>query len=119
MAQREKARPKKQAAAKQRVRKLNRKQTRAKAKIEARRREKLPSSLRLTWQVIGIMRKFWKPLGGIVLVYLILNIIFASGLSGLNSSVDNIKNNLHNNGTNSQFLNALGGFGSLIGTAGA
>jgi len=126
MAQREKARPKKRAAAKSaskqagaRVRKLNRKQARTKAKIEARQRTKLPGSFKLTWQVVDVMRRFWKPLGGIVLVYLVLNIIFASGLSGLSSSVQDIKNNLHNHGTNNRLLSAVGGFGSLIGTAGA
>jgi len=126
MAQREKARPKKRAAAKSaskqagaRVRKLNRKQARTKAKIEARQRTKLPGSFKLTWQVVDVMRRFWKPLGGIVLVYLVLNIIFASGLSGLSGSVQDIKDNLHNHGTNSRLLSAVGGFGSLVGSAGA
>jgi hypothetical protein len=125
MAQGKKARPKKAAAkpaAKQvgpRIRKTTRKQARAKAKVEARQKAKLLGSFKLTWQVVNTMRQYWKPLGSIVLVYLILNIVFASGLSGLSTSVENIKNNLHNNGSNSQFINAIGGFGSLIGTAGA
>ncbi|HEY5549770.1 MAG TPA: hypothetical protein VIK37_01000 [Candidatus Saccharimonadales bacterium] len=99
-----------------RTRKLTRGQKKTVAKKAARKRTKLPSSFRLTWQVLGIIRNYWKPLGGIVLVYLVLNIIFASGISGLGSSVTEIKANLENG---DRFWNALGGFGSLVGSGGA
>ncbi len=99
-----------------RTRKLTRGQKKTLAKKEARKRSKLPGSFRLTWQVFGILRAYWKILGGIVLVYLILNIIFASGISGLGANVAEIKANLENG---DRFWNALGGFSSLVGSAGA
>lgn len=99
-----------------RTRKLTRGQKKKVGKKDAQKRAKLLGSFRLTWQVFGIIRTYWKPLGGIVLVYLILNIIFASGLSGLSSSVAEIKANLEDSG---RFWNALGGFGSLVGSAGS
>lgn len=99
-----------------RTRKLTRGQKKKVAKKEARKRAKLPDSFRLTWRVFGIIRSYWRPLGGIVLVYLILNIIFASGISGLGASVAEIKANLENG---DRFWSALGGFGSLVGSGGA
>ena len=98
-----------------RTRKLTRGQKKTLAKKEARKRTKLPGSFRLTWRVFGTLRAYWKILGGIVLVYLILNIIFASGISGLGASVAEIKANLENG---DRFWNALGGFSSLVGSAG-
>jgi hypothetical protein len=120
MAQREKAKPKvaKASAKGGRVRKLNRKQSRQKTKKEAASRAKLPGSFRLSAQVLKTIARFWKPLAGILLVYLVLNIIFASGLSGLSSTTNDIKNNL-NNGQNSHFIRAIGSFSSLIGTSGS
>ena len=99
-----------------RTRKLTRGQKKTLAKKEARKRTKLPGSFRLTWRGFGTLRAYWKILGGIVLVYLILNIIFASGISGLGASVAEIKANLENG---DRFWNALGGFSSLVGSAGA
>ncbi|MEX0881483.1 MAG: hypothetical protein WDZ34_01230 [Candidatus Saccharimonadales bacterium] len=99
-----------------RTRRLTRGQKKTLAKKEVRKRTKLPGSFRLTWQVFGTIRTYWKTLGGIVLVYLILNIIFASGISGLGTSVAEIKANLENG---DRFWNALGGFSSLVGSAGA
>lgn len=99
-----------------RVRKLTGKQKKQAAKKEAQKRTKLPGSFYLTSQVFSTLRKYWKPLGGIVLVYLVLNIIFASGISSLSSSVTDIKNNLENG---HRFWNALGGFSTLVGSAGA
>lgn len=103
-----------------RMRKLNRKQARKKNKKEARSRSPIIGSFRLTAQVLSIFKKYWKALGGIVLVYLILNIIFASGISDLSSSVSTIKSNLNNSGTNAHpLLAGASGFLSLIGTSGA
>lgn len=99
-----------------RTRRLTRGQKKTLAKKEARKRTKLPGSFRLTWRVFGTLRAYWKILGGIVLVYLILNIVFASGISGLGASVAEIKANLENG---DRFWNALGGFSSLVGSAGA
>jgi hypothetical protein len=109
---------KKSAAAAGRVRKLTKKQARGKSKKELKTRKPLPGSFRLTAQVVKTLKQHWKPLGGIVLVYLILNIIFASGISNVSSAFDSIKINL-NASNSSGFWHAAGGFASLVGSSGA
>ena len=111
--------PSKQAGANaRRVRKLTKKQARGKAKKNVKTRKPLPGSFKLTIQVIKTLRQNWKVLGGIVLVYLILNIIFASGISNVSSAFDSIKSNLNANNS-SGFWHAAGGFASLVGSSGA
>src|SRR5689334_6159193 len=100
-----------------RVRKLSRSQNKQVAKKKVRKR-KLPGSFRLLGQAFSIFKSYWRPLGGIVLVYLILNIIFASGISSLTSTVSSIKDNFQAS-SGHHFLDALGGFSSLVGSAGA
>src|SRR6266542_3759304 len=80
-----------------RLRKLTRRQTKKVSKTKAQQR-RLPGSFNLTRQVLQTFRTYWKPLGGIVLVYLVLNIIFASGISSISSTVSNIKDNLQASG---------------------
>lgn len=109
---------KKAAASSARIRRLTKKQQRAKAKVEARKRQPVIGSFRLTRRVFGIFKQHWKTLGGIVLVYLILNIIFASGISNISSSFDTIKSDL-NTGGGHALWHAAGGFASLVGSAGA
>lgn len=113
-----KKRPKKAAATAGRTRKLTKKQQRTKARIEARKLKPIVGSFKLTWRVLRVFRKYWKPLGGIVLVYLILNIIFASGISNVNTTFNDIKNDL-NTGGGHALWHAAGGFGALVGSAGA
>lgn len=113
-----KKRPKTAAAKAGRTRKLTKKQQRAKAKVEARKLRTITGSFRLSWHVIQIFRRFWKPLGGIVLVYLILNIIFASGISNISQTFATIKDDLTASDGHS-FWRAAGGFGALVGSAGA
>lgn len=105
------------AAADGRVRNLTKKQQKAKAKKENSQR-KLPGSFRLTGRVAKLWRRYWKPLGGIVLVYLVLNIVFASGISNISSAFDSIKIDL-NSGGSGGFWHAAGGFANLVGSAGA
>ena len=106
--------PKTSASIGPRVRKLTKKQTKVKAKQSVAKKP-LIGSFRLTWQAINTIKKFWKTLLGIVAVYLLLNIVFASGLSGLSSGVDSVKQNLQGHSIGS----ALGGLSLLIGSAGA
>jgi hypothetical protein len=113
-----KKRPKKAAASAGRTRKLTKKQQKTKAKVEARKLEPVIGSFRLTWQVFKVFREHWQVLGGIVLVYLILNIIFASGISNISTSFSSIKNDL-NSGGGHALWHAAGGFGSLLGSAGS
>jgi hypothetical protein len=112
-----KARPK-AAASGSRVRKLTKKQAKGKAKKSLKTRKPLPGSFRLTAQVFAILKKHWKPLGGVVLVYLILNIIFASGVSNVSAAFTNIKTDLHTPG-NHGLWHAAGGFASLVGSSGS
>lgn len=115
MAKEVKKRPKKAASDTGRVRKLTKKQTRAKAKKEVKTRKPLPGSFRLTGRSYRIIRNNWQVLGGIVLVYLILNIVFASGLSGISSNFNDIKSDLNGNGIGK----AIGGFLGLVGSSGS
>jgi hypothetical protein len=100
-----------------RVRKLTGRQKKRVSKKEAQKRG-LPGSFHLTGEVFKTLKTYWKPLGGIVLVYLILNVVFASGISNLSATVANIKANFEASG-GQHFWNALSGFGSLVGSAGS
>lgn len=101
-----------------RTRKLDRKLKRVKAKKEARQRKPLPGSFRLTGKVTGLIIHNWKPLGGIVLVYLILNVIFASGISNISAAFSTIKSDLDATGGHNLW-HAAGSFGNLVASAGA
>ncbi len=113
-----KKQPKKTASAAGRTRKLTKKQQRVKSKKEARIHKPVPGSFRLTWSVLKLLRQHWKPLGGIVLIYLILNIVFASGVSNISSNFDTIKSDLKASGGQGLW-HAAGGFASLVGSSGA
>lgn len=103
-----------------RLRKPTRKQARAKAKKEARVRGPIPGSFKLTGQVVGIFKKHWKILGGIVLIYLILNIVFASGIGSLSSSVSSIKADLNSSSNQAHpVISGASGFLTLVSSAGA
>jgi hypothetical protein len=65
-----------------------------------------------------IIKKHWKPLGGIVLVYLLLNIVFASGISNISSAFSTIKADINTSGSNGLW-HAAGGFASLVGSSGS
>lgn len=101
-----------------RVRKLTRRQKRIRDKKKAQKRAPLMGSFRLTGHTVMILRKNWRILGGIVLVYLILNIVFASGISNLSSTVNDIKDNLNAGAGSSALGTALGGVGGLIASSG-
>lgn len=103
-----------------RMRKLTRKQAKTRHKKIAKTGVPIINSFRLSAEVVGIFRKFWRPLGGILLVYLILNIVFASGISNLSSNVSSIKDDLNNSGVHGHpILSGVSGFLSLVGSSGA
>jgi hypothetical protein len=99
-----------------RVRNLTKKQRRIKAKKEVNSRQPLSGSFKLIAQVIKLLRQHWRILGGIVLVYLVLNIVFASGVSNISSAVSTLKDNLSGS---TNLSSAFSGFGSLVGSSGA
>jgi hypothetical protein len=70
-------------------------------------RRPLTGSFKLSWQSVLFIKNYWKPLGGIVAIYALLNLFFASGLIGNASSV---VGNIHS----AKFLDALGSFSSLL-----
>src|ERR1700687_1825049 len=78
-----------------RRRQPTKKQAKALARAEARELDKPLGSFRLCAQVFKIMGRYWKLLGGIILIYLVLNVIFASGVSSISSAVSTIKNDLN------------------------
>jgi hypothetical protein len=118
MAKEVKKRPKPAATKAGRTRKLSKKQAKVKAKIQARKQKPVIGSFKLTGRVFGLITNHWKTLGGIVLVYLILNIVFASGVSNISQTFSTIKEDL-NTGGGHAFWHAAGGFGSLIASSGA
>jgi hypothetical protein len=99
-----------------RVRKLSKKQVKTKAKKQIKTRKAVPGSFRLSIQVVKAITRHWKKLGGIVLVYLILNILFASGISDVSSKFSTIKIELQ---TGHDLARATAGFATLVGTSGA
>ncbi|HVO86715.1 MAG TPA: hypothetical protein VMT23_03275 [Candidatus Binatia bacterium] len=104
----------------QRVRKATKRQARTKAKAETRSSSAVPNSFQLTRQVLRVFKEHWKTLLGIVTVYLILNIVFASGLSNLGSTVSNIKSNLDQSSSSAHpIAQGISGFGALVGSAGS
>jgi hypothetical protein len=118
MAKEVKKRPKKAAATAGRVRKLTKKQTKGKLKKAVKTRASLPGSFKLTKRVLSILKNHWKVLGGIVVVYLLLNIVFASGISNISGNFETIKSNLQASGGHNLWQ-AAGGFAALVGTSGA
>ncbi|MBI2591981.1 hypothetical protein HYW36_00705 [Candidatus Saccharibacteria bacterium] len=98
-----------------RLRQATRRQGRRQAKKEASQLV-VPSSFNLIKQVFGIFLSHWQVLGGIILIYLILSIVLASGLSSVVNNFDAVKNDL----ASSRSLSAaLGGFSSLLGGSAA
>lgn len=109
---------KKKAAKK--AKKVPKKATKTREVVAARGRSPLPSSFKLISQVSAVFRAHWRTLLGIVLVYLVLNIIFASGLSNLGSAVNTIKADFNNSsGQPHTFAKALSGFGALVASSGS
>ncbi len=90
---------------------MTRKQNKQVAKKEVDA-QTVPSSFNILRQVFRLLRRHWKILGGITLVYLILNIVLASGLSNVINNFSLVKDNL---GAGHNFSDALHGFGSLLG----
>ncbi|HCM51964.1 TPA: hypothetical protein DIS56_02415 [Candidatus Saccharibacteria bacterium] len=96
-----------------RRRKATRLQKRKYDKQTTRAYTPAPNSFQLIGQVFSIFKKYWRPLGGIVLVYLILNIIFASGFSNISNVFAEIKLNFQQDGK-WHLSEAFDGFGSLV-----
>lgn len=95
-----------------RVRKGTRKQRKAAAKKEVAGRSNIIGSFKLTAEALSVLKKFWRPLGGVFLVFLVLNLIFVGSLIG---SFRGIVSDARNNGPpTSEFSRALDSFGVLL-----
>ncbi len=103
-----------------RLRRLSRRQKKAKAKAEAKSLPSPIGSFRLTWRTLATLKKYWKPFAGITLVYLILNVIFANVISNISTVVSDIKLDLEVGSSEnlSPFGSALNGFGNLVASGG-
>jgi hypothetical protein len=86
------------------------KRTPAKAVTVPQAKSKRPviGSFKLTAMATATLRAFWRPLAGIMLVYAIFNLLFASGLSGIINGIRNA------GGGNGKFSDAFNNFGSLL-----
>ena len=119
MATKGKSRQAKAKKTNSRVRKLTPKQAEAKAKKEISK-QPLANSFGLAAHSVQIFRKFWKPFIGVLLIYLVLNVLFASGISSLSATVSSIKADLNNTSLNAHpLLAATTGFLVLVTSAGA
>lgn len=90
-----------------RLRQGTKKQLRVHSKKEAQNRARLPGSFTLIGRSFVVIKRFWKPLLGIVLVYSILNLIFVSDV------IENIANAVKDIDNKKSFSDALGGFSSI------
>lgn len=96
-----------------RLKKSTKKQSKAKPGKEVNQRSSVQGSFKLVREVSATLKQFWKPLGGVVLVYLILNVILVGSLGNLSSKVNDIKNNLDSS-SGSRLESGLNGFANLI-----
>lgn len=76
---------------------------------------KLPGSLKLGWQSLSIFNTFRWPLGGIFLVYMGLNLLFASGIGIIASNITSLREQTSDQ---SRIGQAFTDFSSLAGGAG-
>jgi len=116
MAKEVKKQPKRAAASAGRTRILTKKQRKAKAKKDVQKRPKLIGSFKLTWQVLNTIRRHWRTLFGIIIVYLLLNVVFG-GISNISGNFSTIKDEINASGS-SGLWPAAKGFASLVGTSG-
>jgi len=97
----------KKSASSARVRKATKSQIKQKNKKMVRSAKPVIGSFRLTGETFKFIKKFWKPLGGIVLIYSLLNLFLASGLVNNTSSVVSTFDS-------GKFSDALNSFSSIV-----
>lgn len=102
-----------------RTKKLTAKQAKIKAKILAKKKSELSTGLQLVSISVSRLRQHWRLLFGIGLIYMILNIVFASGIGNLSSEVNIVKANLQNGSGNHPLVGGVSGFLQLVFTSGA
>lgn len=108
MVKKEQVNTKKASGETRRVRQATRKQKRHQQKKEVREMTKLPSGTKLIKQAFILWLQNKKIFSGIILIYLILDIILASSLSSISSNFSDIKANF------GSAHNVLDGLGSLV-----
>ncbi|MDB5161090.1 MAG: conserved rane protein of unknown function [Candidatus Saccharibacteria bacterium] len=74
----------------------------------------LPNSFKLTAQAFAIIRTFWRPLTGIILVYFLLSLLFVGALPSLSTVVHDAKY-----GQSGSFASGLSIFGGLLSHSGS
>lgn len=81
----------------------------------------MPGSFKLTGLTLRLLADNWRLLAGIMAIYLVLNSVFASGLSSLNLGVSDIKEALNDisGGSYGGIAAALGTFAVLLTSSGS
>lgn len=75
----------------------------------------IPGSFRLAAISFGIIKHNWKPLGGIVLVYSLLNLLLSNTLNSLQAAISEIRFNFgEGSADNAPLSNAVNSFSSLV-----
>jgi hypothetical protein len=97
----------KKTASSTRVRKGTKKQLKKKVKKQVRSDAPIIGSFKLTWQSLKFIKRHWRPLGGVVLIYTLLNLVFASSLMSNAGSVVSSFNN-------GNFRDALNSFSTIV-----
>jgi hypothetical protein len=97
----------KKGAVTARTRRATKAQIKQKNKKLVRSRQSLAGSFRLTQHTFMFIKKHWRPLGGIVLVYTLLNLFLASGFIGNTSSI-------MRDFEGGKFSDALSGYSSIL-----
>lgn len=108
----------KSASAVARVRKSTKRGKRRYEKTTTRKFTPLPGSFKLAGDSFRVINKHRKVLGGIVAIYLVLNVIFVGAFSNISNAVDTIRTNFEATG-GKHFVDAMSGLGALIGSSGA
>lgn len=78
--------------------------------------KRLPGSFKHTWHTFTLLKRFWRPLGSIVLILLVLNVLFAGTLGSVHSQVNDIKDRVNSSASSggSKLSSAVDGFSGLV-----
>jgi len=76
------------------------------SKVAPATHKPLPGSFLLSREAFSVLARHWKPLGGIMLVYLLINTFFAGGFSNITNSISSLRDSAD---TSSSFSSLIGG----------
>lgn len=106
----------KKTATKPRQRRLDKKQQKRKTKNEVSSYTPLPGSFQLVRRSAAIISKNWQLFGGILLVYAVLNVFFASSISSVSNAISYLRSSID---ADHSLGGAISGFSGLFNGSGA